>query len=216
MFQVFFIVQQTSVNWTLSLKKVALLFTPPEIYKRYAVFLGIHARCTNPKISECLGINLRTVQRIRKEFDESNDDYKSAAVHKPHSDRWNKKKNSRICWGDPDCDRWQSQIVTQVHSQGHCTIWVSYGISHIKWKRVNFYLMPWKTRGKTALKSFRTHSSIPSNWKWFCFSQMKKFFLTGSDGELIEQRLTFAVPTRFIDMDKNQTPSTHYGVRDTH
>ena len=38
------------------------------------------------RISECLGINLRTVQKIWKELDEFNSNYKITAAQKPHSD----------------------------------------------------------------------------------------------------------------------------------
>ena len=67
-------------------------FTPPEIWKRHAVLLGIHAGSTNMKISECLGINRRTVQRIRKELEESNGDYEGTAARKLPSNRSDKKR----------------------------------------------------------------------------------------------------------------------------
>ena len=38
------------------------------------------------KISECLGIKPRTVQRIQKELDDSNGDYEGMAAQKPQSD----------------------------------------------------------------------------------------------------------------------------------
>ena len=59
-------------------------FTHPEIWKQHAVLLAIHARSSNAMISDCLGISLRTVQRIQKDLDEFNDDYKGAAAQK----RW--------------------------------------------------------------------------------------------------------------------------------
>ena len=33
------------------------------------------------KISQCLGVNLKTVQRIWKELDESSDDYEGTSEH---------------------------------------------------------------------------------------------------------------------------------------
>lgn len=39
------------------------------------LLLAICARSSNMKISECLGVNLRIVQRIRKKLDESNGNY---------------------------------------------------------------------------------------------------------------------------------------------
>ena len=46
----------------------------------------------NTNISECFGVNLRTVQRIRKEFGESNSDYEGTVVRKPTSGRSDKKR----------------------------------------------------------------------------------------------------------------------------
>ena len=43
------------------------------------------------KISECLGVNLRTVQRIRKELDESIDDDKGTVSRKPDCNRPDQK-----------------------------------------------------------------------------------------------------------------------------
>ena len=43
------------------------------------------------KISQCLGVNLRTVQRIQKELDESNGDYKDMAAWKLHFDHSDEK-----------------------------------------------------------------------------------------------------------------------------
>ena len=55
-----------------------------EIRKQYIVLVCIHTRNS---ISEYLGIDLKIVPRIRKEFDESNFDYKDTEVWKPHSSR---------------------------------------------------------------------------------------------------------------------------------
>ena len=65
-------------------------FTPPEIWKEHSVLLGIHTESSNTKISECLRVNLRTIQRIQKVLDESNGNYEGTAAQKPHSDE--KKK----------------------------------------------------------------------------------------------------------------------------
>ena len=59
-------------------------FTPPEIWKWHHVLLDIHARNYNIKIAECLDVNLRTVQRIQKELDESNGDNKGIVTGKSH------------------------------------------------------------------------------------------------------------------------------------
>lgn len=67
-------------------------FVPPQIWTRHGVLLGIRAGSSNKNISECLGVNLRTVQRIRKDFDESNGDYEGAAARKTHSARSDKKR----------------------------------------------------------------------------------------------------------------------------
>ena len=53
--------------------------------------LGIRDGCTNKNISECLGFNLRIVQRIRKDFNESNGDYECATARKNDSARSDKK-----------------------------------------------------------------------------------------------------------------------------
>lgn len=58
--------------------------TPSEIQKWYAVLLGIRTGSSNTIIAECLGVNLRTVQRILKELDESNIDY--VGVQSDHQD----------------------------------------------------------------------------------------------------------------------------------
>ena len=48
-------------------------------WKRHAVLLDIHDEGFNTKISQCLGVNLSTMQTIRKKLDESNGDYKEIA-----------------------------------------------------------------------------------------------------------------------------------------
>ena len=59
LFQVLSIEQQSRVGWALSLSTITK-FTFPEIWKWHAVLLGIHARGANTKISECLGVSLKT------------------------------------------------------------------------------------------------------------------------------------------------------------
>ena len=44
------------------------------------------------KISDCLCVNLRTLQRIRKQSNESNDDYEGTPAQNPHSDRSNEDR----------------------------------------------------------------------------------------------------------------------------
>ena len=61
--------------------------TPPEIWKWHAVLLlSIHAVSFKTNILECLGVNLKTVQRIQKQLDKSNGFYECTAVCKPHFD----------------------------------------------------------------------------------------------------------------------------------
>ena len=48
------------------------------------------------KILECLGVNLRTLQRIRKELDESNSDYEGAESRKPYSDGSDKNRTTEF------------------------------------------------------------------------------------------------------------------------
>ena len=61
-------------------------FILPEIWKRYAVVLSIHAGSSNTKISQYLAVNQRTVQKIQKDLDESNSDYEGTAAWKPYTD----------------------------------------------------------------------------------------------------------------------------------
>lgn len=56
------------------------------IWKRHAVLFSNKAGSPHTKISECLAINLRTVQRIQKELDESKGYYEGSAARKTHSD----------------------------------------------------------------------------------------------------------------------------------
>ena len=60
-------------------------FTPPDIWKRHSVLLGIHAGGPNTKIFQCFGVSLRTVQMIRKEWNEYNGNYEGTVTRKPHS-----------------------------------------------------------------------------------------------------------------------------------
>ena len=45
----------------------------------------IRARSSNKNNSKCLAVKLRTVQIIRKEFEESNGDYEGTAARETHS-----------------------------------------------------------------------------------------------------------------------------------
>ena len=58
--------------------------------------VGIQSRSFNMKISECLGVHLRTMQRILKELDKFNDDYKDIAIQKPNSDHSDKKRTEFV------------------------------------------------------------------------------------------------------------------------
>ena len=62
----------------------------------------------------------------------------------------------------------RSKQVSQIHS--HSLSFLSakqytktFGISHTKWERTNFYNRPWRTRGKSIFQNFWTNSNVPSN-----------------------------------------------------
>ena len=55
-------------------------FVHPQIWTRHAVLPDIRAGSPNKNISEWLGVNLKTVQRIWQEFGESNGDYVGTAA----------------------------------------------------------------------------------------------------------------------------------------
>ena len=85
--------------------------TPPEIWKRHAALVVIHARNTSMKISQsrkyesqyCLAVNLRTMKFTRKELNESNGDLEGTATCNHRSDSSDKKRNRIVRW-DPDND----------------------------------------------------------------------------------------------------------------
>ena len=75
------IMQQTKADWALSHWEIALWRNPLEKFrKRYAVLFGIHSTSYNTKISQCSSVNLKTMQRIRKELDGFNGDYEGTTV----------------------------------------------------------------------------------------------------------------------------------------
>ena len=74
-----------------SLEYCLTQFNPSKIWKQYAVLLGIRAESSNMKVSECLGVNLNPVQKIRKKVDETSGDSDCTAAWKPHSDRSDKR-----------------------------------------------------------------------------------------------------------------------------
>ena len=49
-------------------------------------------RSSNTKTSQCFGVNLKIVQRIRKESGESIDNYEGTTTQKPHFDRSDLKR----------------------------------------------------------------------------------------------------------------------------
>ena len=85
-----------------------------------------------------------------------------------------------------------------------------FGISYTRWERANFYQRTWRTKRKTVLQSFWTNSSILSNCTCFGFFQMEKIMLEPG-GELTEQPFACSDPSRWNDIDENQTPSQHHG-----
>ena len=61
LFQVLSPVQKTSLLDTVCEENNTIMqFLPLEIRKQHTVLFGIHAKSTNTKISECLGVNLKT------------------------------------------------------------------------------------------------------------------------------------------------------------
>ena len=188
-----------------------------KFWKWHAVLFGIYSKIFNTKISECLGFNLRTVQKTQKDLNEASGHYKTTAVWKPYSDCSDKNLLVRS-W---------PQLTTIPTSQAGLQpgIWESpsflsgryymktFTISHIRWERAKFYHRGWRTRWKTALQSFWTNSSILSNQTCLGFSQMKKF-LPGSDDELVEQHLACSVITRCTH--EKQIPSPHHGIWSGH
>ena len=50
-------------------------FTPLKIWKWHTVLFAIHTGNTDTEISVCFGVNLTTVQRIRKQLNKSNGNY---------------------------------------------------------------------------------------------------------------------------------------------
>ena len=63
-----------------------------EILKQHAVQLRIHYGISNTKVFGCLSVNLRTVQKIRKELDEHSGDSKRMVFWKCHSDCCDKEQ----------------------------------------------------------------------------------------------------------------------------
>ena len=61
-------------------------FTPPEIRKQHTILLGIYSGCSNTKISQCLTVDLKTVQKMWKELNKSNGDYKGTTTWEFHFD----------------------------------------------------------------------------------------------------------------------------------
>ena len=85
-----------AVNWSQSSNvyeesTTMTQFTPLKIWKLYAILHGIHFGSPDMKISRCLGVNMRTMQRIWKEMDEFNGCYENMLVEKSHFDRSDKK-----------------------------------------------------------------------------------------------------------------------------
>ena len=90
-------------------------FTLREIWKQQILLLGIYAGNINTKISISSGVNLRTSQRITKELNESNGDYKGTVARKPHSDRLHKIRTPKFV-GDikAEIDNHPSQFISSI------------------------------------------------------------------------------------------------------
>ena len=146
-------------------------FISPEFWKWHAVLFGIHTDSSSTKISQCLSINPKSLQRIWKELDEFNGDYEGIATLtlKLHSDQ--KRIPEFLCEIKALIDNNPSKSGVVKFLIG---LVVHKDICFTIWERTNFYHRSWKTRGKIVLQTFSTNSSIPSNWTCSVFSHMKK------------------------------------------
>ena len=156
---------------------------------------------------QCLRVNFRTVQRIQKELDEFNGDYEGTAAQKPH---WSFYQETLKF-----VDEIQA-IINNDTNKSVMSIAMDTEVSTFLIKQVvheDIYYFSNKTRKGQFLwlviKTKRRDSSIPSNWTWFDFSQIKKF-LSGLDDKFTEQVLACLVPKRWTDSDENH--SQHPGV----
>ena len=59
---------------------VCFRFGLPYNKQQHVVLFSIHSRRSNRKISQYLDVNLRTAQKIQKEFDESKGDFEGRTV----------------------------------------------------------------------------------------------------------------------------------------
>ena len=184
-----------------------------------------HTRSVTKKISQCLGVNLRTVQWIQKENPKnlypnphqtmsSELIYGGTATQKLHYNSSDKKKNSWISWQDPSHDWYQSQQVNQVHSQEHGSVWVSYQAGSV-WRYLVFLIQNEKGQFlsqamKDKRKAFE-QTQVSSSTKRFGFSHMRK----------ISARIRWYTYRTNIGLQslqdvsiliKNQTTSPHHDV----
>ena len=130
----------------------------------------IHVGSSSTLISECLAVNQKIHQKIRKELNKIRSDYEGRAGRKPYSDRSDKKraefvgdieammnnnasKSKRFVDKDMGVTEFRTRQVEQEKSR----------IFSYKKRKTNFYYRQWKTREKTALQRFFTNSSISSD-----------------------------------------------------
>ena len=171
----------------------------------------IYAGDSNMKISQCLGVNLRTVQKIWKELEESNDDYEDIAGWKLHTDSSDKKRIPEfVCKIQAMTDNDPSKTIRYIARDMRVSEFLIRLVVHedihyfsYKMRKGQFYDRVWR-------QSFSANSSIPSNRICFRFSQMRKFstwirWWTHST-------LTCSVPKRCTSNDRNQIPDPHHGV----
>ena len=153
-------------------------FILQEIGKQHAVLVSIQTESSNTKISECLGVTLMTVQKIWKELDESNGAYEVTEAWKSHSYYSGKKRTAKFF------DEIQAMIDNNP-SKLISSIVRNMGVSEFLIRQVvheDIWYFSYKMRKgifitgyeNTALQSFWTNSSFPSNWMCFGFSQMRK------------------------------------------
>ena len=136
-------------------------FCPPGIKKQHTVLIDIHIWCANTNISLRSCINLMTVHRIQKGFDESNNHWEGRACWKPHSVHSHKKRTPEfadeihlIIDNDPstsiksktnDFGAWQFTIKSMMRT---------FGLSHASWKRARFIAGHEKQEERTFCKVF--------------------------------------------------------------
>ena len=144
-----------------------------------------------------LGVNLRTVQKIRKELDESNGDYEGRAARKPHCDRSNMKRTAGFL-GEIEgmIDNYFSGSIRSI-SRTYSSVWVSYQtgsawrlsvfVIHMR-KDQFFYHTIWR-----IIKTFEQTQAYPPT-EYTLFSSAEKYFCHNQKMNLKDNRW-FTLPS---------------------